>query len=528
MRRLGLLLPVVLALFVIGRGHGQDVFLPALSGGSTQIVELRVGDIDVPVSLTSTAGVVSFSPAHAPAGAIVTITGSGFSDTVMVLFGGTSAAFTVDSDTSLRAQVPVGAVSGVISVITLANSAQPFVVDSVLPTATATVQPPTQTPIILPTATFTPQPSTATPVPPTATVIPPTETKVPPTATSPPPSATPTSVLPTATPGPASSGIWISQAEIDALPMSGAGWNETLAAADASAGSPSLSNQDSNNSTSVMAQALVCARTKIASYCEKVKTALRAVATGNLESGTRALALGRELIGYILSADIVNLKVLDPTLDGQFRTKIRSLLTYPTTDGPDSLIECDNERSNNWGGHCGASRIAADLYLGDTTDLAAAANVLRGWMGDRSAYADFKYGELDWQADPSKPVGVNPVGAQISIGGQMRPVGGAEPEEMRRAGSPTWPPTKTDYAWEGLQGRLASMWMLYRAGYNSPEWADRAFLRAVQFLYNLGWVAEGDDQWQVPLINRIYGTSFPVTGGGKGKNVGWTLWAFGQ
>lgn len=378
--------------------------------------------------------------------------------------------------------------------------------------------------VVLPTVT--PVPPTETPVPPTATPIPPTATpnKTPtplPTATK-----TPTPVPPTATPvpvtpAPVGSGIWISQQEIMALPTSGAGWADVLAAANASAGSPSLSNQDSNNSTSIMAKALVCARLNTQPYCGDVESALNTVANGLPVD--RALALGRELVGYVLSADIINLKVRNPTLDAKFRTEIGNLRTKTTASGPDSLTVCDNERANNWGGHCGASRIAVDLYLGDTVDLDKAAKVLQSWLGDYDAWTGLKYDQPywdDWQVDPSRPVGVLPVGAEIN--GEN--VDGLQPEEMRRAGTFAWPPKATDYAWEGLQGRLASVYMLSRAGYDSKNWSDKAMLRAIQALYRINWPAEGDDQWQPWLVNYMYGTDFPTTGGGKGKNVGWTMW----
>lgn len=387
----------------------------------------------------------------------------------------------------------------------------------VLPTAT-----PTETPVVLPTATPSPIPPTATAVPPTATNTPvPTATKtpVPPTATPNPPTGT-------AVPVPVGSGIWISQQEIAALPTEGAGWAEVLAMANASAGSPSLSNQDSNNSTYVMAQALACARLNDPNYCTKVESALTTVANGLPVD--RALALGRELVGYVLSADIINLKQRNPTLDLKFRNEINSLRTKTTASGPDSLVVCDNERANNWGGHCGASRIAVDLYLGDRVDLDKAAKVLQSWLGDYDAWTGLQYDQPyweEWQVDPSRPVGVLPLNAKIN--GEN--VDGLQPEEMRRAGGFTWPPKATDYAWEGLQGRLASVYMLSRAGYDSKNWSDKALLRAVKALYRINWPAEGDDQWQPWLVNKMYGlygtaNEIPTTGGGKGKNVGWTMW----
>jgi hypothetical protein len=317
-----------------------------------------------------------------------------------------------------------------------------------------------------------------------------------------------------------SDGIWISQSEIAELPMSGAGWAEVLAAADANPGTPSLSNQDSNNSTSIMACALAYARTGEQKYLAKVVAALRTVATGNLEKGARALALGREIPGYVLAADIARISELDPALHAQLRTKFKSLLTAPCSSGPATLRESHEERPNNWGGHAACARIAIALYIEDVDELMRAAQVFKGWLGDRTTYAGFKYGELDWQADPTHPVGINPKGSTI----QGHSVDGAQPEELRRAGGFQWPPAKTDYYWEGLQGPMAAAFMLDRAGLAAFEWCDRALLRSVEFAYSINWPAEGDDKWQIPLINYVYGTSFPVTGGGRGKNVGWTLW----
>ena len=53
------------------------------------------------------------------------------------------------------------------------------------------------------------------------------------------------------------------------------------------------------------------------------------------------------------------------------------------------------------------------IYLGDDVEVDAAARVFRGWLGDRTAYAGFRYGDLSWQANPLAPVGINAPGARI-------------------------------------------------------------------------------------------------------------------
>lgn len=513
------LLAIVLGAYRIVRAclrpdQPHVIYLPVVNKGDDNSIQISASSIDLNKANTS----LTFSPANGKPGDTITIYGEHFANVALVLFGNTPASFTVVSDDELTAIVPDGATSGKISVVTLSASGGVFVVTGGT-TATATA---TATPLPGTTPTNTPTPgvgSTAT----ATEVIEPTDTPVPGTATATTvaPTATPTVPgAPTATPGAATSGIWINKAEVMALPMSGAGWSEVLGAANGSAGSPSLSNQDSSNNVLIMAKALVYARTGTASYRTDVISALRAIATGNLESGARALALGRELAAYVIAADLIDLRTADPALDTQFRAKIKALLTFKTGGGPGSLIECQEQRPNNWGRHCGASRIAVDLYLGDRADLDRAAKVFHGWLGDRSAYAGFKYGDLSWQSNQSAPVGVNPVGATI----QGHDVSGAQPDDMRRGGSFRWPPSATGYPWEALQGAVASAHMLDRAGYPAWQWNDKAMLRAVQFLYSIGWAAESDDRWQVWIINKAYGANFPTTGGGAGKNAGWTQW----
>src|SRR5690242_7544497 len=81
---------------------------------------------------------------------------------------------------------------------------------------------------------------------------------------------------------PAQSGIWITQSELLARPMSGTAWNALLSAANKSCTTPDLSNQDDMANVCVMAKALVFARTGNATYRAPVLTALRSV----INSGT--------------------------------------------------------------------------------------------------------------------------------------------------------------------------------------------------------------------------------------------------
>lgn len=320
----------------------------------------------------------------------------------------------------------------------------------------------------------------------------------------------------------ASNSILMSQSQLQALPTRGAAWSALKSQADKALGSPNISDQNENTDIYVLAAGLVYARTGIEAYRTKAIAAIKA-AVGT-ERGGRTLALGRNLPGYILAADLVDLPGVAPAFnEGTFKPWLRSLLSE-TLDGL-TLRSTHELRPNNWGTHAGASRVAIALYLGDKAELARAAKVFHGWLGDRSAYAGFKYGDLSWQCDAAKPVAINPAGCTKS----GHDIGGALPEEMRRGGTFAWPPAPTGYAWEGMQGAVLQAELLHRAGYATWAWADKALLRAARFLYGIGWPADSNDEWQPWLIDARYGTSYRTAApANTGKNFGWTDWLYGS
>ena len=320
-------------------------------------------------------------------------------------------------------------------------------------------------------------------------------------------------------------GIWLAPEEIAALPMTGPAWEQLKNAADQATGRPDLSNQDTTVNTTVLAKALVFARTGEAPYRQEVVAALTTLIDEKSEEKGRTLALGRELVAYVVAADLIDLRTYDPSLNQRFEVRLRELLTKPIAGWgtePKSLRDTHEERPNNWGTHAGASRTAIALYLGDDAELERTAQVFHGYLGDRTSYHSFDYGtDLSWQFDPAQPVGINPVGAQK----EGHSIDGALPEEMRRGAKFRWPPKRTNYAWGAMQGVLVQATLLARAGYPVWEWEDQAILRAVQFLYHIEWQPKGDDQWMVWLINGVYQTDYPTaTKVNPGKNMGWTNW----
>lgn len=119
----------------------------------------------------------------------------------------------------------------------------------------------------------------------------------------------------------------------------------------------------------------------------------------------RTLATARNLAAYVIAADLVR---LEPAQDAVFRDWLSQLL-HKNIDGR-TLANTQEDRANNWGTMAAASRAAAAAYLGDHVELDRTAQVFRGFLGDRSAYADFDFeSDASWQADPSAPVGINQV-----------------------------------------------------------------------------------------------------------------------
>jgi hypothetical protein len=318
-------------------------------------------------------------------------------------------------------------------------------------------------------------------------------------------------------------GMWLTRAELDSLPMSGTAWNHVVSVANSSWGSPNISDQDSNHDTNVLGGALYAARTGDAAM--RTKTANAIMSAINTENGGRVLALGRNVSGYVIAADLINLPAYNAAMGETFVSWLSSVRNEQMTEC-DTLIKCHNRRPNNWGTHAGGSRIAADIYLGDNADLALAAKTFKGWLGDRSSYAAFSYGDLSWQCTSTAPVGINRAdcGEKSSI----------IPDDMRRGGSYAIPPAHTNYTWGALEGAAIQAELLSRAGYPAWQWGfntlnDQAMKRAVMKLDELdrrfgGWWASGDDVATVWIIEHAYHAGFRTTASRAGKAIDFTDW----
>ncbi len=371
---------------------------------------------------------------------------------------------------------------------------------------TAIAQPPAATPT--PSSTPTSPPTTPTPTP---TPIAPTPTPTPVTTPAPAPP----------TPTPAGAGIWLNPAEIAQLPTSGNAWSNLLSYAAQNTSSPNLANQDDNTDAAVVAKALVYARTGNQTYRTEVIQALEKVQTTPLPaSSVGILAVARNLAPYVIAADLVNYRT------NNFENWVwQTRNTVYSGAGPAlSIITCHERRPNNFGTHCGTSRMAADLYLNDTADFAAAASVFHGWTGNTNAYKGFAFGsDLSWQCNANNPVPLNPQGCTKN-GNNLD---GVLPDDQRRGGSYTWPAPKENYVWEALQGAVAQAWILHRHGYPAFAWQQNALQRSATWLHNVNnFPAVGDDTGIPWIINKMYGTNFPTSTAKPGKNgLGFYDWS---
>jgi len=313
-------------------------------------------------------------------------------------------------------------------------------------------------------------------------------------------------------------GIWVNAHELATLPMSGPAWTALKQRADTVVGPPLISDQTSSNNVVVLAKALVFARTGDQRYrLQVIDQCMQAI---NTELGGRTLALGRELAAYVIAADLV---VLPADKNVLFRAWLRRTLTEPL-DG-ESLQGTHERRPNNWGTHAGASRAAVAAYLGDAAELQRTAQVFKGWLGDRTAYAGFHFGELSWQCDAVRPVGINPTDCLK----ETHNVDGVLPDDQRRGGIFLWPPFQENYVWEALQGAIVEAEILTRFGFDPFNWSNKALLRAVTWLYQQdAFPATRDDSWEPHIINFRYGSRFVATVPTRpGKNMGYSDWTHG-
>jgi hypothetical protein len=300
--------------------------------------------------------------------------------------------------------------------------------------------------------------------------------------------------------------------------------------ADGSLGSADLCDQNNDHHLKTLAAALVYARTGNTSYATKARNGvMAAIGTQDVGCGNAVLSLGRQLPAYVLAADF---SALSGSQDSTFRSWLGGIR------GKDigghgtwySLIQTQRVSANNWGTHAGAARIAASAYLGDAHDLAIAAKILRGFLGDRSAYAgwDFDGSAMSWSCNPESSA--TPVSKACTKSGVN--VDGAVLEDISRGGSLDWPPggDGVSYQVDAVAALAMQAALLSRQGYSDVwSWSSSAIKRAAALGNRAGGWNRSNASSQAPwLLNARYGKFLPTEHQPMGRGIGFADWLWGS
>ncbi len=348
-----------------------------------------------------------------------------------------------------------------------------------------------------------------------------------------PPGPTPRPTPSAPPPRPAGDYLLLSRAELLALPTSGPAWDALRAIADGPTDRPRLRDQDARHGLTTLATALVYARTGEPSYRDDARRQiLRVIGDEREGAGNAILALGRQLGSYVLAADFIDLDGAD---DQRFREWLDGIRTRELGGHGRwrDLTGTHEDSANNWGAFAGASRIAASLYLGDTADVGAAAQILRGFLGDTAAWQGFQPVDdsASWACAPEDYVPVNPPCRRDGVD-----LDGAIVRDISRGGDLRWPPGEDGvrYTLESLQGLVVQAELLTVNGYGDAwTWSDSAIRRAAEFVTRAQ--AAGGDGWNrsevtmhLPwLLNARYDLGLPEEPAGQGRVFGYTDWLYG-
>ena len=102
-------------------GIGRFLWIAAVA--AVLVFGASAASVVATATAASAPTISGFTPASGSAGAVVTISGTGFTGATAVAFNGSSASYSVNSDGQITATVPTGATSGPITVTTPAGQA---------------------------------------------------------------------------------------------------------------------------------------------------------------------------------------------------------------------------------------------------------------------------------------------------------------------------------------------------------------------------------------------------------------------
>ena len=328
--------------------------------------------------------------------------------------------------------------------------------------------------------------------------------------------------------------ILMSRSALMARPVSGTPWRNLKSVAGQSLGTPNMCDQNSRHHLRTLAAALVFARTGIASYGAKARGGVKAAITTQRSGCNNAtLALGRQLMAYVLAADFAG---LTGTPDATFRSWLRTIRTKIIGGHSkwDSLSHTHTRSANNWGAYAGASRIAASLYLGDTADVASAARITQGFLGNRTAHKFWSILAPRRSPGPAR----RPITRRSMAGAAAAASWSTARWSWTSAavGIGSGRPATTASTTSSSRSRASGMQveLLFKNGYTSAwKWSNRALKRMAMFVNRsrasggTGW-NETQASRQMPwLLDRRLGMTIPRRYSGMGRSIGFTDWLWG-
>ena len=332
----------------------------------------------------------------------------------------------------------------------------------------------------------------------------------------------PASVAPTPQPAPppaVTAGVWIGQGELQGLAMSGSAWDSVVSAANVGTDA-NVSDQNSGHDQGALAAAIYAART--GQQRDRAVAALES-AIGT-EQGSRWLAVGRNLLGYIIAADLLGIRS-GPVYDwlASFRTM---RLGQNNTGELITFRQSAWQSGSNASSQEGAAYTALAVYLGDSEMLAWSWNAFRRYAGDRTSPHQMSSNSDAWQAKPGDPVGIQNAGATKD----GCSIDGAISNDMSRGSEDVCDPGFTQYPWVGLEGAVPAAVVLSRAGFPAWDVGNQALRRAAVYLMalrnssgNAEWYDDSRDPQIKHLLNRVYGLGYPASYPvGGGRTVGFT------
>ncbi len=334
--------------------------------------------------------------------------------------------------------------------------------------------------------------------------------------------------------------MFITRAELEAKPTSGAGWTFLKSKADmASWGTVNLADQNSLTQSYVLAGALVYARTGNTAYRDKVISYIKRVPGTEVDGTDQLLNLARTLYGYVVAADMVGMPLSTVCNNGQtwrqflegIRTKsIPGNSRWPTLE----LTSADS--ASNWGAYALPSHLAVSYALNDTAAIQRDINIFKRYLGDTTSSAapfqptaGYRYNSYGatWDMSPTMQRGINPASATDKRAGAI------VEDILRDSAAPSRPcctPSGSGitYSEEAIDGFLSTMQLLRAHGVDLTTFQNSAAKRAYHYVITNGGPGPYTLSRYLPyFINYHYGTTYPTQVEDRPyRHMGYGSWLF--